>query len=58
LNLPPPGVYDQPSTIGKGPAASISGRPAPPKPSEVPGPGSYQAKVDVLKDKTLSYKMP
>jgi hypothetical protein len=52
--LPGPGQYDQPSTIGRGPAVSIRGRlDVEPKSNSI-GPGAYEADVNAIKDRVKS----
>jgi hypothetical protein len=50
-------MYDQPSNIGKGQAASIRGKPSPERAKEIPGPGAYDAKVEAVRDRVQSAKI-
>lgn len=52
--MPGPGMYEHPSSIGKGPAFQMRGKPSPDRDNGHPGPGNYNANYDALKERPPS----
>ena len=49
--MPGPGNYEQHSSIGKGSGFKMRGKPKEERDKGIPGPGEYDAKYDVMKDR-------
>ena len=55
--MPGPGHYDQASMIGKGLSFQMQGKSSLMKGNEVPGPGSYEAQIEAVKDRIQAAKI-
>lgn len=54
---PGPGAYDSPSKLGKAPKYTMGNKSKGAIDNKIPGPGSYNNNVDVVKDKIISHKI-